>query len=58
MLGKRGSILRLDPAFAYAKASFLMTFAMSGVPHTGSWHKAFQLIGGSVKTATQFNLTP
>ena len=28
--------LRLYPAFVYAKASFLMTFAMGGVPHAGS----------------------
>ena len=32
-----GGFLRLDPAFAYAEASFLMTFAMGGVPHAGSW---------------------
>ena len=31
-----GGFLRLDPAFAYAEASFLMTFAMGGVPHAGS----------------------
>ena len=31
-----GGLLRLDPAFAYAEASFLMTFAMGGVPHAGS----------------------
>ena len=24
-------------AFAYAEDSFLMTFAMGGVPHAGSW---------------------
>ena len=35
MLGNRG-FPRLDPAFVYAKASFLMTFAMGGVPHAGS----------------------
>ena len=37
-----GGFLRLDPAFAYAKASkasFLMTFAMGGVPHAGSRDK-------------------
>ena len=33
-----GGFLRLDPAFAYAEASFLMTFAMGGVPHAGSRH--------------------
>ena len=31
-----GGFLRLDPSFAYAEASFLMTFAMGGVPHIGS----------------------
>ena len=31
-----GGFLRLDPAFAYAEASFLMTFATGGVPHAGS----------------------
>ena len=35
MLGT-GGFLRLDPAFAYAEASVLMTFAMGGVPHAGS----------------------
>ena len=40
MLGNRG-FLRLDPTFAYAEASFLMTFAMDRVPHTGSWQKTF-----------------
>ena len=35
MLGNRG-FLRLNPAFVYAEASFLMTFAMGGVPHAGS----------------------
>ena len=34
-----GGFLRLNPTFAYAKASFLMTFAMGGVPHAGSWLK-------------------
>ena len=35
---QRGQLcfLRLDPTFAYAEASFLMTFAMGGVPHAGS----------------------
>ena len=31
-----GGFLRLDPAFAYAEVSFLMTFAKGGVPHAGS----------------------
>ena len=31
-----GGFLRLNPAFAYAEASFLMTFAMGRVPHAGS----------------------
>ena len=31
-----GGFLRLDHAFANAEASFLMTFAMGGVPHAGS----------------------
>ena len=35
---RNGGFLRLDPAFAYAEASFLMTFAMGGVPHEGSRH--------------------
>ena len=35
MLGN-GGLLRLNPAFAYAEASFLMTFAMGGIPHAGS----------------------
>ena len=34
-----GGFLRLDLAFAYAEASFLMTFAMGGVPHAGSQHR-------------------
>ena len=34
-----GGLLRLDLAFAHAEASFLMTFAMGGVPHAGSWQK-------------------
>ena len=37
-----GGFLRLDHAFANAEASFLMTFAMGGVPHAhldpGKWH--------------------
>ena len=37
MFGNRG-FLRLDPAFVYAEASFLTTFAMGGVSHAGSWH--------------------
>ena len=36
MLGKRESILRIDPTFVNAEASFLMTFAMGRVPHAGS----------------------
>ena len=28
-----GGVLRLDPAFAYAGPSFLMTFVQSGMPH-------------------------
>ena len=36
---EQGGFLRLDPAFAYAEASFLMTFAMGGVPHAGSQHR-------------------
>ena len=37
-----GGFLRLDPTFAYAEASFLMTFAMGGVPHAGSQHNAIE----------------
>ena len=33
---EQGVFLRLNPTFAYAKASFLMTFATGGVPHAGS----------------------
>ena len=41
--------LRLDPALVYAEASFLMTFAMGGVPHAGSrrfidYAKAFDCV--------------
>ena len=31
--------MRLDHAFAYAKASFLVTFAVGRVPHAGSWQR-------------------
>ena len=33
-----GGPLRPDPAFAFCQAPFLMTFAMDGIPHTGSRH--------------------
>ena len=36
--GFPGGLLRLDPAFAVCRASFLMTFAMGGVPHAGPQH--------------------
>ena len=32
----QGGPLRPDPAFVYYQASFLMTFATSGVPHADS----------------------
>ena len=38
MLGNRG-LPEARSAFAYAEASFLMTFAMGGVPHAGSQHR-------------------
>ena len=31
-----GGPLRPDPAFAFCQAPFLMTFAMGGIPHSGS----------------------
>ena len=52
--------LRLDPTFAYAEASFLMTFAMGGVPHAGSRHLGIsnfleknpcQLLGASMRNS-------
>ena len=43
MLGNRG-FPEARSAFAYAKASFLMTFAMGGVPHPGSWQRTFSII--------------
>ena len=44
-----GGFLRLDPAFAYAEASFLMTFAMGGVPHTGSRDQSEWLLSKSLQ---------
>ena len=35
----QGEPLKPDHAFAFCRASFLMTFAMGGIPHTGSRHK-------------------
>ena len=55
-----GGFLRLDYAFAYAKASFLMTFAMGGVPHTGSWKDTkgiFHAKMGSIKDRNGMDLT-
>ena len=34
----RGVSSRPDLAFAFCQAPFLMTFAMGGIPHAGSWH--------------------
>ena len=36
--GFPGGLLRLNPAFALCRASFLMTFAMGGVPHACPQH--------------------
>ena len=35
-----GGLLRLNPAFALRRASFLMTFATGGGPHTSSRQSA------------------
>ena len=42
-----GGHLRLDPAFAFCQAPFLMTFAMGGIPHAGSRQVTFQGVAKS-----------
>ena len=37
----QGEPLKPDHAFAFCWAFFLMTFAMGGVPHAGSWQSRF-----------------
>ena len=34
----QGEPLKPDHAFAFCRASFLMTFATGEIPHAGSWH--------------------
>ena len=34
----QGELLKPDHALVFCQASFLMTFAMGGIPHAGSWH--------------------
>jgi len=36
----QGEPLKPDHAFAFCRASFLMTFAMGGIPHAGSWQES------------------
>ena len=48
-----GGFLRLDPAFVYAEASFLMTFAMGRVPHAGS-RQIFKTKAMKSKSKKQF----
>ena len=35
----QGELLKPDHALVFCQASFLMTFAMGGIPHAGSWHR-------------------
>ena len=46
-----GGLLRLDP-LCLCRASFLMTFAMGGVPHAGSWQPA-ELLGKPIPCVSQ-----
>ena len=49
-----GGFLRLDHAFAYAKASFLMTFAKGGVPYAGPGTSYLETVSDS----TGYGLSP
>ena len=39
----QGEPLKLDHAFVFCLASFLMTIATGGIPHAGSWQKPTRL---------------
>ena len=49
-----GVLLRLDPAFAYAEASFLMTFVVGRVPHAGS-RKDFILLDSKITADSDYS---
>ena len=40
----QGEPLKPDHVLAFCQASFLMTFAMGGIPHAGSWQSSNHLI--------------
>ena len=39
----QGEPLKLDHAFVFCLASFLMTIVTGGIPHAGSWQKPTRL---------------
>ena len=49
-----GGFLRLDPAFAYAEASFLMTFVVGRVPHAGS-RRDFILLDSKITADSDYS---